>query len=458
MKKCATPSSSATGRQNAPTRSAAAAAASTSSITIPSSVTLSSMLAPTVASPTHSMGSASIPITSTSLIFSVVPSGPSSAIGSLPIAYSSAIPSSNILSSAAPSSSVLHSTSLSAGTQYPQPPTLSEEMKEGLPAYAAKQIKMELSWANILLVAWSSVRDRAKHVDIDINSLDIPDPATEDSPLNMGADLELDPNFNDDDGLDDALARMWDCCHKALVKLGFVCYHLHTLPQWDNLTWLVEGFVKIVSDLGLADEAPVRGAIIDILWIHQPFVTTLQLLRHSDPVTYVWGDDKRAAAEEKPTWLQWEPSHNGERSTGTIQTEVNIQFLRNKHKVKQAKLQHYREQAAKKKCSQLKQPSQSKQLPRTKLSRAEKKRLKEEKQRQADCDLDDTALAAEGDPQLATKMDVDTTPNPAAFPTVYPSQTPQPITLTSVINGDRCASSLQATYVSSYASEDRLLL
>ncbi|KDQ49243.1 hypothetical protein JAAARDRAFT_201024 [Jaapia argillacea MUCL 33604] len=217
--------------------------------------------------------------------------------------------------------------------------------------------------------------------------------------------------------LDDALARMWDCCHEALVKLGFVCYHLHTLPQWDNLTWLVEGFVEIVSELGLADEAPVQGAVIDILQIHQPFVTTLQLLRHSVPVTYVWGDDERAAVEEKPTWLQWEPSCNGARSTDAIQTE-----------------------AARKKHSQLKQPSQSKQPPQTKLSKVEKKQLKEEKQRQADCESDDTALAVEGDPQvvpaypatlsawyriplfeLATKMDVDMNPNLATNKPMSPS-------------------------------------
>ncbi|KDQ55424.1 hypothetical protein JAAARDRAFT_195804 [Jaapia argillacea MUCL 33604] len=79
---------------------------------------------------------------------------------------------------------------------------------------------------------------------------------------------------------DEAMACLWDCRHEVLLMMDFV---------------------EIVSNLGLVDEAPVWGAVIDILGIDMPFITVIQLLKHSVPVTYIWGDEERAAAAVKPT-------------------------------------------------------------------------------------------------------------------------------------------------------------
>ncbi|KDQ53985.1 hypothetical protein JAAARDRAFT_197079 [Jaapia argillacea MUCL 33604] len=188
--------------------------------------------------------------------------------------------------------------------------------------------------------------------------------------------------------MDEAMAHLWDCCHEALIKLGFICFHLHSLPEWQALNWLVMDFVEIVSNLGLADEAPVRGAVIDILGIDMPFITVIQLLKHSVPVTYMWGDEERAAAVVKPTWLQWEPEHNGMRSAGAIQTKLNAKLLQTKKQAKQAKAHCYRKRA-KKQNPTPQQPAQPK------LSKAEKHRCNDERELQAACDSDDAALAAD---------------------------------------------------------------
>ncbi|KDQ52742.1 hypothetical protein JAAARDRAFT_198078 [Jaapia argillacea MUCL 33604] len=193
---------------------------------------------------------------------------------------------------------------------------------------------------------------------------------------------------------DKAMARLWDCCHEALAKLGFVCFHLRSLPEWQALNWLMPDFVEIVSNLGLADEAPVQGAVIDILGINMPFIMVLQLLKHSVPVTYIWSDEERAVAVAKPTWLQWEPEHNGAKSAGAIQTELNAKFLQTKKQAKQAKSCYYRKRAKKQKPA-------SQQSSQPKLSKAEKRRLKDEREVQAACNSDDTALATEGDPQAS---------------------------------------------------------
>ncbi|KDQ52381.1 hypothetical protein JAAARDRAFT_198301 [Jaapia argillacea MUCL 33604] len=146
-------------------------------------------------------------------------------------------------------------------------------------------------------------------------------------------------------------------------------------------------------------------------------------------------------AVAKPTWLQWEPERNGARSAGVIRTELDTKFLQTKKQTKQAKSCH---------CGKIskKQNPTPQQLSQPKLSRAEKRWRNEEREAQAACDLDDAALATEGDPQasreaqeasqlilldswyyiplfvLATEMDIDADLVTAADELRAPSRSP----------------------------------
>ncbi|KDQ53065.1 hypothetical protein JAAARDRAFT_197844 [Jaapia argillacea MUCL 33604] len=133
-------------------------------------------------------------------------------------------------------------------------------------------------------------------------------------------------------------------------------------------------FVEIVSNLGLADKAPIWGAVIDILRIDMPFITVIQFLKHSVLVT------------------SWEPEHNGARSAGAIQTKLNARLLQTKKQAKQAKSHRYGKKA-KKQNPGPQQPAQPK------LSKAEKCRCNNERELQAACDSDNAALATDDDPQ-----------------------------------------------------------